>query len=147
MRLKPLHGLVKNVYRKPISHKAWTPELRTLFADLKICITSSPVLARFDPSKITFMKIDWSSEGTGWIIMHPADDNESGKATTHLRAIRECSFELSKNGARLKVIAFDSCSCNNNERNFRSFTSEGACGCWAIEKTKIPVELPLLLNV
>ena len=65
MRLKPLRKLVKLHYRKPIPDKSWTPELTKLFFDLKTCITSSPVLARFDPSKPTFLKTDWCSAGMG----------------------------------------------------------------------------------
>ena len=62
MRLKPLRTLVKQFYRKPIPKASWKPDLVLLFSNLKKCITSSPVLARFDSSKPTL-----SSEGMGWI--------------------------------------------------------------------------------
>ena len=58
MRLKPLRTLVILYYRKPIPASAWTVALIQLFEDLKICITSSPVLARFDSTKPTFLKTD-----------------------------------------------------------------------------------------
>ncbi len=76
MRLKPLRSLVKLYYRKPIPPSAWTDTLKQLFEDLKVCITSSPVLARFDSTKPTFLKTDWSSEGMGWILMQPENDEE-----------------------------------------------------------------------
>lgn len=47
-------------------------------------IISSPVLARFDPLKPTFLKIIWSAEGMGWILMQPADDINSAKTTKAL---------------------------------------------------------------
>ena len=56
MRLNSLRKLVKVYYRNPIPSSVWTPEFVKLFSDLKICITSSPVLARFDPVKPTFLK-------------------------------------------------------------------------------------------
>ena len=84
----------------------WTPELITLFKELKVGITSYPVLARFDPEKPTFLKTDWSKEGMGWIIMQPADDKESTKAMQLLKRTGERQFDLSMNGARLKPVFF-----------------------------------------
>ena len=136
MRLKPLRNLVKLNYRKSIASSSWTKELTQLFEDLKVCITSSPVLARFDSTKPTFLKTDWSSEGMGWILMQPADDDESVKATEKLINEGICMFDLSKGGARLKPVAFGSRSCNPNEKNFHSFTGEAACGRWAIGQNR-----------
>ena len=61
----------------------WTPQLIQPFEDLKHCVTSSPVLARFDPNKPTILKTDWSSKGKSWILMKPSDDEISVKATEH----------------------------------------------------------------
>ena len=67
IRLKPLRKMVKQFYRKLIPSAAWTSELSTLFNDLKVCITRSPVLARFDPSKLTFKKrIEVAREWAGF---------------------------------------------------------------------------------
>ena len=76
IKLKSLRALVKQFYRKPIPTESWSPELVKLFSDLKICITSSPILARFDTTRPTFLKTDGSSEGMGWILIQPADDEE-----------------------------------------------------------------------
>jgi len=54
MRLKPLRKLCKRFYRKEIPQMGWTMELISLFEELKVGITSSPVLARFDADKPTF---------------------------------------------------------------------------------------------
>ena len=136
IRLKPLRKMVKRFYRKNIPPSAWTPQLTELFSNLKDCITSSPVLARFDPSQLTFLKTDWSSAGMGWILMQPAGDGVSVQAAQHLLDTGICLFELSKHGARLQPIAFGSRSCNENERNFHSFTGEGCCGRWAITQNR-----------
>ena len=72
---------MKVYYRKTIPIMAWTPDLITLFEELKVTLNSSPVLARFDPEKPTFLKTDWSAEGMGRILMQPADDVESVQAT------------------------------------------------------------------
>ena len=136
IQLKPLRKMVKRFYRKPIPTAVWTPELSTLFTDLKVCITSSPVIARFYPTKITFLKIDWSSEGMGWILMQPADDDESLKFAQHLRKTGIYLFDLSLQGARLKLIAFGSRSCNDTEKSFHLFTGKGACGQWVITQNR-----------
>ena len=54
IRLKPLRRMLKTFYRKTIPSTAWTTELTQLFEELKVTITSSSVLARFDPKKHTF---------------------------------------------------------------------------------------------
>ena len=79
--LKPLRSLVKLYYRKHIPHTAWTDALVHLFEDMKLCITTSPVLVKFDSTKPTFLKTGWSSEDMGWILIQPADDKEYIKAT------------------------------------------------------------------
>ena len=48
---------------------AWSPDLIQLFEDMKECITPSPNMARFDPTKLVFLKTDWISEGVDWILM------------------------------------------------------------------------------
>ena len=64
--------------------------------------------------------------------MQPADDTESLVATKTLKDKGICNCDLTKNDVRLKPVAFGSRSCNENERNFHSFTGEGACGRWVI---------------
>ena len=104
MCLKLLRKLVKAYYRNPTPSSACTPEFVKLFSDLKSCITSSSALARFDPANPTFLKMDWSSKGMGWILMQPADDEESKTAMAHLRCTRKYLFDLLLKGARLKPI-------------------------------------------
>ena len=95
---------------------AWSPDLIELFNDMKICITSSPVLARFDPSKLTFLKTDWSTEGMGYILMQPASDEASSKAAVILENGGPCMFDITKLGARLQTVAFGSRCCTGLEK-------------------------------
>jgi hypothetical protein len=137
VKLKPLRRMIKDWYRTSIPLMAWSPSLIELFEELKADITSSPVLARFDPSKPTFLKTDWSAEGMGWILMQPSDDEESRPATVTLRETGECLFDLSaKEGPRLRPIAYGSQACTDMEKLFHSFVGEGACGRWAISQNR-----------
>ena len=90
--MKPLHKFLKRFYRKPIPLMAWTPELIELFNELEKGVTSSPVLARFDPYKPTFLKNYWIAEGMVWIFMQLTDDEESQLAVKLLRETVECIF-------------------------------------------------------
>ena len=98
MRLKPLRKMVKEFYRKSIHVIAWSSEFIELFTNLKQCIASLPVLTRLEPSKLTFLKTDWSSEGMGWILMQPAGDEEPSKVEAYSLTTGNCLFELLKNG-------------------------------------------------
>ena len=84
LKLKPLRLLCQTYYRKSIPTMAWNPELIKLFEELKVVITSSPVLTRFNSQKPNFLKIDWSAEGMGSILMHPANGIKSTTATEHV---------------------------------------------------------------
>ena len=96
IRLKPLRKMVKKFYRNPIPALAWLAELSSLFTDFKKSITSSPVLARFDPLKLTFLKTNWSIEGMVWTLMQPADNEESSREATTLKEASKCLFSLTK---------------------------------------------------
>ena len=74
----------------------WSPDLIQLFEYMKKCITSSPSLERFDPTKPVFLKTDWIAEGMALILMHPYDDKESNKTAKNLVATSECNFDLEK---------------------------------------------------
>ena len=110
----------------------WTTELIQLFEDLKIGITSSPVLSRFDPSKPIFLKTDWSARGMSWILMQPADDDASVKATATLKKTGDFLFDLDMEGPRLKHIKYGSRACTTGEKWFHSFIGEAAAGRWGI---------------
>ena len=81
-----------------------------------------------------FLKTDWSAEGMDWILMQPADDQESQKTTARLKTTGERWFELSKHGAHLKLVAFGSWSCDDMESKYHYFTDEVAAGRFEIGK-------------
>ena len=63
-----------------------------------------------------------------WILMKPADNKESMRASKVLTTTGECLFDLSKHGVGLKPIAYGSRSCTLAEKNLHSFTGEAASG-------------------
>ena len=136
IRLRGLRSLYRRYRGELIPIIAWSPELIALFHELKVCITSSPVLRRYDPTEPVFLKTDWSAEGMGWILTQPASDEISQKAVHTLLQTGECLFDKTKSGARLQPIAFGSRACTDRERHFHSFVGEAAAGRWAISQNR-----------
>ena len=136
VRIKPLRRLLKTYFRQPIPIMVWSPDLLTLFYDFKKAITSSPVLSRFDPSKPVFLKIDWSSVGVGFVVMQPANEEISEKATALLQTTGEWLFDISLEGPRVQPLSFGSRTCTDIEKNFHYFVGEASAGRWSIAKNR-----------
>ena len=130
--IKPLRRLQRAYHRKPIPIMSWSPTLITIFNNCKSHLVTSPLLIRFDSSRPTFLKTDWSAGGMGYILMQPDDSPESLKAIKHLAATGECLFDLSLDGPRLRPVRFGSRANMPYERNYHSFVGEVACGRWSI---------------
>ena len=122
--MKSLRKILKEYYMKTIPKAAWTSDIIQLFEDLKVTVTSSPVLARFDLSTPTFLNTDWSAEGMVRISMQPADDVESERTTKILLDTGECLFDLCKDGARLRPVKFGSRSCTYFELTSASLITD-----------------------
>ena len=85
--LKPLNDLLKcDVYW------FWGPEQEAAFAKVKDLISTAPVLAYFDPTKITVVSADASSYGLGGVLLQ-----YHGK---ELRTVRVTYFIPSRKGIR-----------------------------------------------
>ena len=73
---------------------ACTPQLITLFSEIKHGVTSALILTQFEPNKPSLLKIDWSSEGMGWIMMQPTTDKKYQHASILLKDTGTCLFNL-----------------------------------------------------
>ena len=136
MRLKPLRALYRKYLRKDIPLMAWSPDLVQLFHDIKVMITSSPLLARFNTAKPVFLKTDWSAAGMAWILMQPDDSEASIAATKVLLETGINQFDVTMDGPRLVPVRFGSRACLDKEKWFHSFVGEGACGRWGISQNR-----------
>ena len=111
IHIKMLRKLIKDYFRKTILLMAWSPVLIENFHGIKVCITSSPVLVRFDPNRFTFLKTGWSVEGMGYISMQPSNNSVSAEAAKILQIGGPCQFDKSKSGERLQPVNFGSRCC------------------------------------
>jgi len=99
-------------------------------------ITSSPLLARFNPAKPVFLKTDWSALGMAWILMQPDDSPQSVAATKLLANEGINKFDEKLDGPRLIPVRFGSRACLDKEKWFHSFVGKGACGRWGISQNR-----------
>ena len=107
----------------------WTPDLISLFEELKVTITSSPVLDRFDPLIPTFKKKtgvlkEWSGH---WY---------SRQTTYNLLNNDEYTFDLSKCSAPLRPVRFWSRVWTDFERKHYLLVGEAASGRWTISQNR-----------
>ena len=79
----------------------WTPELKQLFEALKIDITSSLIIARYDKTKPYFLKTDWNSKAVSFILMQTDNWDESVKVMKTLVPYTDNMFDTNMNRARL----------------------------------------------
>ena len=71
--VKPLRKLQRECQCQPIPILAWNPTLIPLFHDCKTHLITSPLLLRYDSTKLTFLKTDWYAGGMGYILMQIDD--------------------------------------------------------------------------
>ena len=137
LKMIPLRQLYLQYISKPIPQMAWTPEMISLFQLMKKEMTSSPVLARYDSTKPTFLKTDYSALEMAYIIMQPEDSDEARLATKKPENEGICDFDVNMKGARLKPITFGSRKCSGTESNYHSYVEEIAIGRWAMAENKV----------
>ena len=62
--IKPLCRHQRLYHRQSFPLLVWSPTLIDLFQNYKTILITSPLLLRYDSSKPTLLKIDWSVGGT-----------------------------------------------------------------------------------
>jgi len=136
LKVAPLRQLYMKYLHRDIPKEEWTQERKLLFQSLKQDLTSAPVLARYDSTKPVVLKTDWSSLGLSFILMQPADDEVSKKASEKLCAGHGCDFDLAMTGPRLQPFHCGMRACRGTEQHYHSFVGESAALRWAIAKNK-----------
>jgi hypothetical protein len=116
--------MVRTYSRRAIPDEDWTDECTVLFVSMKLVLTSSPLLARFDSSKPVFLKTDWSAAGMGFIIMRSDGSGDSMKDMATLKAGEDNAFDTAMTGARLQPIRFGSRKCTESEQHYHTMVGE-----------------------
>jgi len=134
---RPFRLIIKNLARNArLDHTIWTPDLIDTFHTMKVSITSSPCLARYDSTKPCCLKTDWSANGMCWILMQPDNSSASITAMATWHDTSVCSFDSTMGGARLQPLRMGSRQGEEKERCMHSFVGEAACARWAISQNR-----------
>ena len=127
--ITPLRRLQRLYHRQILALLACSPQFIDVFENCKTNLVTSPLLFRYDSSKLTFLKTDWSAGGMGYILIQPDNSPASIAAIKLLESIGECLFDLTLSAPRLIPVLFNSRSNLVHEKDYHSFVDEIACGC------------------
>lgn len=92
------------------NHWSWGEDQQRSFEKLKLALTSSPVLALFDPKKPTVLSTDASSFGIGAVLRQEQDNGQ------------------------YKPVAYASRTMSETERRYAQIEKEGLAVVWGCER-------------
>jgi hypothetical protein len=127
IRVEPLHRLIDREYTERVGD-LWTSEVQTTFEDLRSLILCNPCLWRFDPRKITILRMDFSAKGFGYVVCQPDDDKTSLALALQFMSGNGFHFLLKTNGGVLYPVAFGSRRTRGNEIYLHLYLAEGFAG-------------------
>ena len=132
--IKPLRRLQRLYHRQALRLLTWSLQLINVFEKCKINLVTSPLLLRYDSSKPTFLKTDWSACGMGYIPIQPDNSPESIAAIEELQFTGEFIFDQTLSGPRLISVLFISRSNLVHEKDYHLFLGEITFGRCAISR-------------
>ena len=91
-----------------------------IFCNCKPNLVTSLLLLRYECSRSTFLKKDWSTGEMDYILMHSDESLYSLAVIKHLAATGDCLFDVSLDSPRLKHVLFWSRASMSYERDHHS---------------------------
>ena len=90
----------------------WGPPQQKAFEEIKSCLTTAPVLALYDPNRMTKVSADASSHGLGGVLLQQQDDQTWRPAAFTSRALTpvECRYVQIEKEALALTWACERCS-------------------------------------
>ena len=123
-------------HRQALPLLDWSPQLIEVFEKCKNNLVTSPLLLRYDSSKLTVLKTDWSAGSMGYILMQPNNSPDSIAAIETLQSTSECLFDQTLSSPRLMPVFFNSPSNLVHEKYYHSFVGDIACSRWEISRLR-----------
>jgi hypothetical protein len=130
----PLGSITRQEYTNAVG-LFWMPKAQGAWDDLKGAILSDPCIQRFfDHHKLIVLRTDFSSLGSGFVLLQPGNDKASTKAAQDYWDRRGFSFMTKDSIAALHPVCFGACRTQGNEVRLHSHLGEGFSGDYAINK-------------
>ena len=136
LRIAPLHGLTTNFEYTELVAPHWSAPAQASFDDIKQAILSDPCLKRFNHQRLIVLRTDFSSQGFGYVVCQPGNDDVLNAAMNAYRRGSDFSFMAATSSAVLHPVAFGARRSRGNEVRLHSHLGEGFAGDWAINKCR-----------
>jgi hypothetical protein len=133
LRSTPLRAIMAREYTKTIG-SSWNSEAQNTCDELRKAVLSDPCLRRYDPSKLTILRTDFSAKGFGYVVCQPGDDHVSLDLVSQFMSGNGFHFLTNKGNGVLYPVAFGSHRARRNERFLHSYLGEAFCGDFAMNK-------------
>jgi hypothetical protein len=130
---KPLREIMQHEYTSCVGD-LWTPAAAATFDELCQCILCNPCLRCINHKKHTVPRTDLLSQGFGYVVCQPDNDNASLQLVTQYMSGNGFGFMTSTNKGTLYPVAFGSQQTRGNEPHLHSYLGEIFAGDWAMSK-------------
>jgi hypothetical protein len=114
----------------------WTPDVQATFDDLWESILCNPCLCRFDPNKLTVLRMDFSAKGFGYVVCQLDNDDTFLALSLQFMSGNGFHFLTKTNGGVLHPVAFGSRRTRGNKQYLHLYLAEGLAGNWAMNKVR-----------
>jgi hypothetical protein len=114
----------------------WSAPAQAAFDDIKQAILSDSCLKRFNHQRLIVLQTDFSSQGFGYIICQPGDDDASTAAMDAYQHSSDFNFMATSSAAVLHPVAFSAWRSRGNKVHLHSHLGEGFAGDWSINKCR-----------
>jgi hypothetical protein len=112
----------------------WTPAAAAAFDELRQCILCNPCLSCFNHKKLTILWTNFSSQGFGYVVCQPDDDNAFLQLVSQYMSSSGFGFMTLTSKGTLYPVAFGSWQTHGNEPHLHSCLGEIFAGDWAMSK-------------
>jgi hypothetical protein len=136
LRIAPLCRLTtKFEYTKLVAPHRSAPA-QAAFDDIKQAILSNPCLKWFNHQCLIVLRTDFSSQGFGYIVCQPGNDDVSNAAMDAYQRGSDFNFMAASSAAVLIPVVFGAWRSRGNKVCLHSHLGEGFAGDWAINKCR-----------
>ncbi len=130
---KPLREIMQHEYMSCVGD-LWTTKAAAAFDDLRQCILCNPCLHCFNYKKLTILQTGFLSQGFGYVVCQPDDDDASLQLIAKYMSGNGFGFMTLTSNGTLYPVAFGFWQTHGNEPHLHSYLSEIFARDWAMSK-------------
>jgi hypothetical protein len=136
LRIAPLCALTTTFEYTKIVAPHWSAPAQAAFDNIKQAILSDPFLKRFNHQRLIVLRTDFSSQGFGYIVCQPGNNDASTAAMDAYQCSSDFNFMATSSVAVLHPVAFGAWRSRGNKVCLHSHLGKGFASDWAINKCR-----------